>query len=172
MILNYKMIIITLFITCYSIKINELTTSSSSPPQLIYTSSVFIPSKNRIVVFGGEKSSGSFSSSLYYFDLSTSTWGEYDCSSLDPPPGLSQSHLFLTPDSKLLLLFGKTSKGLSSSIFSFDFNSKSWSRANLTGDSIQASVGSSSCSYNFNGNKFFAIFGGITSNGLTDELYM
>ena len=172
MFLNYKMIIITFFISCYSIKIDELTASSSSPPQLTYTSSVFIPSNNRIAVFGGQKSSGSFSSSLYYFDLPTSTWGQYECSSPDPPPGLSQSHLFLASDSKLFLLFGKSAKGLSSSIFSFDLNSKSWSRANLTGDSIQASVGSSHCSYNYNGKNFFAIFGGITLNGLSDELYM
>lgn len=128
---------------------------------------------NRIITFGGfEYNSNTKISSVFTFDLNFLEWGEIKPQSTFIPDGHSSSYLYLRPDRKLLIFFGLTSSGISSEVYSFNLNSRIWKSEDLTGDSILGRDHPAFTFFTYQSINYVAFFGGQTSMGIEDNLYM
>lgn len=163
-----------LFLTgIFSLKVEKVSKFGSPPPPQINPSTSYSAETNQILVFGGETLGNSvYSSSLYLFDLNNSTWEELVPSSSFTPEGLILSRSFMEDQNNLLVFFGRTTKGISSYIYRFDLAKSLWSTVTFFGDQIVSSIRGGHCLFEHNSTKFFAIFGGITSNGKSEDLHL
>lgn len=168
-----KFFLIDLLILVHSLKVEKVSNFGSPPPPQINPSSSYSAESNQIFVFGGENLGNSiYSSSLYLFDLNDSTWEELIPSSSFTPEGLILSRSFIQNQKKLIVFFGRTINDISSEVYSFDLETLIWLTDEFTGDSIKSSVKGGQCLFEFNSTKYFGIFGGITSSGKSEDLYL
>ena len=157
----------------YSIEISSIPDSGTPPFRSIYTTTALDNLSNKIILFGGATENfANLVASLYTFDVSSKTWSVIEPQSLISPPGLYAAYSFLSSNGKFFLLFGNTENGLSSDIYSFDFNHLTWSFERLSGDLLKSSVFGASCTFQYNGKVLFAIFGGMTVHGESEDLYL
>ena len=172
--LNPKIFLILINITClYAIQYAELPSSGVCPSRMTRSSSVFLPKTNQILTFGGRiAQSGEFSSSLYTFSLDSNKWNEIAPKSEIRPPKMYNSKLFIHSSRFLILLFGCSKTFISSTIYKFDLDSHIWSTTLLSGDTLPALEDSSSCLFVHNQIEYFAIFGGLSLEGVQNSLYL
>ena len=157
----------------YSIEIISLPKSGTPPYRSMHNSATFDYISNRIILYGGATENyGNLIAALYVFDVSSKKWSEIESQSLISPPGLYSAYSFLSSNRKFYLLFGNTEKGLSSDIYSFDFDHLAWNFERLSGDLLKSSVFGASCSFKYDGKDWFAIYGGMTVHGESSDLYL
>lgn len=168
-----RLFLLVLLIQVRSIKIEKVMKFGSPPPPQINPSSSYSAKSNQIFLFGGETFGNSlYSSSLFLFDLKNSTWEELIPLSSLTPESLILSRSFVQDQNKLIVFFGKTSKGISSEVYSFDLKTSVWSTEKFTGDSIPSSIRGGNCIFEYNSTQYFGLFGGITMSGKSENLYL
>ena len=156
-----------------SIEISLLPESGTPPFRSIYSTAALDNISNRIILYGGATENfANLISSLHVFDVSSKKWSEIEPQSLIEPPGLYSAYSFLSSNGKFYLLFGNTEKGLSSDIYSFDFDHLTWNYEKFSGDILKGSVLGASCSFQYDGKDWFAIYGGMTVYGESEDLYL
>lgn len=165
-----------LIFICIVIKAFEISTvpiSGSPPAPMIRSKAAFNPDSNEIIIFGGQDSiTLEFKCTLYTFNIESLIWGEIIPESYESPPGLAFSEIFLREDKKLLIFFGIMKYSISGNVYSFNLETKIWALEKLTGDNIEGRVYYASKDYYYNGVRYLAIFGGLTSKGIDDNLFM
>ena len=172
--MQYLIILFAELLFCiYSIEITSLPESGTPPFRAIYSSAAFDKISNKIILYGGATENfGNLIDSLSVFDVSSNKWSLIESQSLISPPGLYSAYSFLSSNGKFYLLFGNTEKGLSSDIYSFDFDHLSWNFEKPSGDILKSSVYGASCSFEHDGTTWLAIYGGVTVHGEFADLYL
>lgn len=171
----FLFIIMLLFICIIveSIEISSIPISGPSPPALIKTKATFNPDTNEIIIFGGQDAATlKFKNTLYTFNVESLVWGEIASQTNESPPGLASAEIFLTIDKKILVFFGTMKNAISSNVYSFTLTTKKWAIETLTGDYIDGRVNYACNDYYYKGIKYLAIFGGLTSDGIDNNLYL
>ena len=151
----------------------ELPSSGVCPSRMTRSSSIFLPKKNQILTFGGRiAESGEFSSSLYIFSLDSNKWDQLAPKSELIPPKMYNPKLFIYSSRFLIVLFGRSKTFISSTIFKFDLDSHVWSTTLLSGETLPPLEDSSTCLFEHNQVEYFAIFGGLSLQGVQNGLYL
>ena len=170
------------FITffCYSLSLNSVTQayitpvlkSSIYPPPSLFSSLAYYQSENRAIFYGGTNiDSNVVYSEFYSFDFETATWSHINVKSSLLPPSLYSSLSFIYK-SKFYLLFGRTKTQNFPGFYSFDLSLGEWNQEYLKGEKIEPVVEPASNTFEFKGKLYFAIHGGVTSDGWNLNLYM
>ena len=137
------------------------------------SSAVYDELENRIITFGGKTMSlDQYYWDLYSYEFDENTWKEILPESYFVLPQLASSALFLRSDRILLVLYGNNHQDLSSEIYSYDLSINVWKTVALNGDYISARTQFTYTSFNYSNNEYIAIYGGITKNGVSDELFL
>lgn len=155
-----------------SILIQPLPLSGTSPPRLIHSSPSSTDPKTLIYFFGGEEENNSHSSSLFSYDINQNYWQEIFSHSSFAPEGLSRCKSFFNSQNKLIVFFGVNEKGISENIYSFDVKLAYWQEASFSGDFIYPLIDSADCVFVYKSKTYFAIYGGVSINGLSSSLYL
>jgi hypothetical protein len=156
-----------------SLEMTLLPSTGTPPTRSILSTTSYNPLKDEIILFGGATENyAELLSSLHIFNLKLSRWSTVIPQSSLVPPGIYSSFSFCSSDGKFFLLFGKTEKGISSDVYSFDFNHLSWEIVKLSGDSFKAAVDGASCHFEYNGKTWFAIYGGVNAFGESQDLIL
>lgn len=156
-----------------SVLLEKMNSLGSIPPRFASSSATYKEDTDQIILFGGiSGESSTFLSSLYYFDLKNSFWGEYVPQTSIRPPGLYTPKVFMGKDNKLIVVHGKTSSYISSDIFSFDFTMMSWEKEKLLGDYLPQTFESAVLEFTHNSIRYYAIYGGLTNEGTDEDLYL
>ncbi|OMJ69068.1 hypothetical protein SteCoe_33304 [Stentor coeruleus] len=145
--------------------------SSLSP--IANCKSAFNPATNEIIIFGGQDTTIlEYLNSFYAFNIETLVWGEIIPQSYENPPGLILGEIFLVDSKKILLFFGKTADTISSEVYSFDLKTNRWAVENLSGYNIEGRMNYAFADYLYNNTRCLAIYGGLTSKGVDNGLFM
>lgn len=156
-----------------AIEYTKIPTTGSPPSRTTAAAAVYDPILNQIITFGGfNYQLNSVSSTLNSFSLETLTWKEITPHSKMIPPGLESTKLYLRPDRKLFVLYGSGTSGINNEIYCFNLITFIWTIQETTGDSIYGRDHFAFTSYEYEGNHFLAIFGGLTQIGLNMDLYL
>lgn len=156
-----------------AIEYSRIPATGNPPSKTTASSAVYDPLYNRVITFGGfNYQLNSISSDLKTFDLQKHVWGEITPHSKLFPPGLESTYLYLRNDRKLFVFFGSGTEGISNEIFCFNLNSSIWTVQETTGDTIEGRDHYAFTSFEYEGNSYAAIFGGLTSLGLEKDLYL
>ncbi|OMJ69456.1 hypothetical protein SteCoe_32816 [Stentor coeruleus] len=165
--------LIFIFFTVKAFEISTVPTSGPPPAPILNNKATFNPDSNQIIVFGGQDATTlKFKNTLHTFSIENLVWGEIIPESYENPPGLGFSEIFLTEDKRLLVFFGSMKNSISGNVYSFDLETKKCALEKLTGDYIEGRVYYSSICYYYNSTKFLAIYGGLTSKGIDNNLYI
>ena len=157
----------------YSIEISSLPESGTPPFRSIYSAAAFDKNSGKIILYGGATENfGNLIDSLSVFDVSSNSWSLIESQSLISPPGLYSAYSFISPNGKFYLIFGNSENGLSSDIYSFDFDHLTWSFENPSGDLLKSSVYGASCTFEHDSKNWLAIYGGVTVHGESGDLYL
>lgn len=162
------------FITSvHSANLIELNTLGTVPDRVVSASACYYKTKNQILLYGGMlEDSLTISNTLYYYDIESKYWSEYIPQSLLRPPGLFTPKMFVGQNNKLYVIHGKTTLSVSADVFSFDFVNQVWKNEELLGDYLPPTFESAYCEYFHNSVQYFAIYGGLSSEGVDGDLYM
>ena len=146
----------------------------STPPERRWRScAVYDEAKNRIITFGGQvKQQDAYSSDLNSYKIGNNIWEEITPQSYFVPPGMVFSELYLRSDRVLLVFYGSTFEDLSSDVYSCDLSTNVWTTVTLYGDYIPSRTLFAHTNFNYSNNEYIAIFGGITKNGVSNELFL
>ena len=155
-----------------SILIQPIPSSGTSSPRMIHSSASSGNPKTLIFFFGGEEENNSLSSSLFSFDITRNYWQEIFSHSSFTPGGLSRCKSFLNSQNKLTVFYGVNEKGISENIYSFDVKLAYWQAASFNGDFIDPLIDSADCVFVFKSKTYFAMYGGVSINGLSSSLYL
>lgn len=156
-----------------SIEILTAPISGPSPPALIRTKAAFNPETNEIIIFGGQDATTlKFKNTLHTFNIESLVWGMITSQTYESPPGLASAEIFLTVDKKILVFFGTMKSAISSNVYSFTLTTKKWAVETLSGDYIDGRVNYACNDYYYKGIRYLAIFGGLTSDGIDNNLYL
>jgi hypothetical protein len=151
----------------------KIPTTGSSPSRTTASAAVYDPIDNIIITFGGfNYQLNAMSSALKTFSLQTLTWGELTPHSNLIPPGLESTQLYLRSDRKLFVFFGSSTAGTSNEIYCFNLKNFIWTIQELTGETIYGRDHFGFTSFEYNGDNYVAIFGGLTHKGLDNTLYL
>ncbi|OMJ92453.1 hypothetical protein SteCoe_4792 [Stentor coeruleus] len=162
-----------LFLIVQGFEIFSIPTEGPSPSPIINCKATFNPNTKEIVIFGGQNAKTlEYLHSLYTFNIETLVWGEIIPQSYENPPGLILGEVFLTDDNKILVFFGKMTNAISSEVYSFNLETKRWVIEKLTGDIIEGRMNYAFADYIYNNIRYLAIFGGLTSNGADNGLFI
>ena len=147
--------------------------STGSPPQAFSDGSlVYDEASNRIISFGGRVlQTNTCISSLYSFSLTNLSWDTIYPESDYKPPGLSDSYTAIHSNA-LYVFFGLKFEGISCDIYKFDLKIFKWEVVTTQGITIPGRFRHSSTSFTYLDSTYVAIFGGLTSNGYDNELYL
>ena len=152
--------------------ISPVKSSSLSPPSSIFSSIAYYEEDSQVLVYGGSNSrTSSVYSLLYSFDVKTQDWNELVPKSSLLPPALYSSISFIYRQ-KYFLLFGITENKLFSDCYSFDLQSREWAIEDLNGIKLEPAFGSASILFEYEGNSYLAIHGGVISSDKSADLYM
>jgi hypothetical protein len=152
---------------------NEIPETGVCPDRMTKTSSVFYTKKNQIITFGGRiASTEKYSSSLYSYSVSSNRWNEIHPRSGIKPPAMYDTKLFIQSSRYLILLFGVNRNEISSEVYKFDLELLVWSTTLLTGDQLYGLDNSATCSFTYNNIDYFAIYGGLSIEGISNSLFM
>ena len=81
--------------------------------------------------------------------------------------------MYLRSDRTIIVLFGLKANGITSDIYSFDLVTYIWKIEYLIGDKILGRNDFGATSFiNAHNKGFIAIFGGITQNGPSNDLFL
>lgn len=156
-----------------AIEYSKIPSTGSPPSRTTAASAVYDPMINRIITFGGfNYQLNSVSSALNSFSLETLTWGEISPHSKVVPPGLESTQLYLRSDRKLFVFYGSGTSGTSNEIYCFNLLTFLWTVQETTGDTVYGRDHFAFTSYEYEGENFVAIFGGLTQFGLDMNLYL
>lgn len=156
-----------------ALKITKIPESGSPPSRLTGSAAVYDSIMNRIITFGGIEYRNNIQvSSVLTFDLGLLIWGEIKTQSTFIPDSRELSNMHLRPDRKLLIFFGITASGISSDVYSFSLETGIWKTEDLTGDAISGRDSPGFTCFTYSGIEYVSFFGGLTINGLDDNLYM
>lgn len=159
--------------TMLSVQFSELPPSGTIPERMISTSSVLLSKSNKILTYGGIKASSSqISSTLYQYSILSNRFDEIIPNSELSPPNLFNSKLFIQSSRYLILLFGSNKNFISSTIYKFDLDLLVWSTILLSGFTLPGLEDAASCLFFHNQIEYFAIFGGLSIEGLQSALYL
>ena len=146
--------------------------SSLSPPSSIFSSIAYYEEASQVLLYGGSNSRiSSVYSSLYSFDVKNQDWNELVPKSSLLPPALYSSISFIYGQ-KYYLLFGVTENRLFTDCYSFDLQSREWNFEEVNGIKLEPTLEPASILYEYEGNSYLAVHGGVTSNGLSADLYL
>jgi hypothetical protein len=163
-----KMLLLTSILSIVvSVHLEKIPKSKTPPRSLLSPAAVFDPSQNRIITIGG------FDALTYDKKPRISSYsltkGEfqpiYKLSSYEPQ-AYEFHQMFLRDDEKILLF------GTNSEVNSFDLKNWAWSREEIKGDKVEDLRAFGFTDILFNNTKFVAIFGGISTFGPKNELFL
>lgn len=160
---------------CSSYQISLIPESGPPPSPRMRVASVYDPSENRIIFFGGEGIEGSndLSSTLYEFSLSTLIWGKIPSKMGLVPPGLYDVFMYLRNSDRKILVFGGISvKGENNAIYSFDLVQELWDIEKTQGDKMAPTIRPSMVQFIHNEVNYIAVYGGSTRKAQTDLFYL
>ena len=163
------------FILCVAqgLDLTKIPSTGNPPNRRFLTSTAVDSEKNRLIIFGGfDIVLESCVSSMITFDLTSNTWGEILPESMIIPLPTMGAAVHIRSDRKFLVLFGETDSGISSGVYTFDLNTNVWNIERLVGDSIMGRSQAAYTSFVFSGKNYLAVFGGITSNGTDNQLFL
>lgn len=165
--------IMCLFTLSATFELSRVPVNGSSPKGLSKPTAVYCNYTDEILIFGGQEiESQQYSSSIFSFNLQTFTWGEVVYGSDFRPPGLIFAQAFMQSYNKMIVMFGTTVNEISSKCFSFDLDAKTWQLEELKGDKVYGRIASAYCEFEYNYVKYLAVYGGVTINGESDELFL
>ncbi|OMJ94932.1 hypothetical protein SteCoe_1792 [Stentor coeruleus] len=156
-----------------SLEITPIPISLSPPTVRRSLSAVYSPTDNSAYFFGGCKfSADTYSNIMWRFDLTLNTWNHLEIqTSLIPEPRYGTS-MGIYKD--LIYVFGgSTHLGPTAELWTYNITSDIWEEIKSLGDKPIALSMSGFHSFKWQGQNFFAIFGGnsMKSSG-TNELYI
>ena len=153
--------------------ITKIPSTGNPPNRRFLTSTVIDKTLNRLISFGGyDTVLQSYVSSLITFDLNTNSWGEIFSESSTTPQNSMETIVHIRSDRKILLLFGENDSGISSGVYTFDLTTYYYQIEFLRGDPILGRTYSASTSFTYLNTSYLAIFGGVTRNGVENDLYL
>ena len=162
-----------LYFIANSTTISSIPSTGIPPSQRFLVSAVYDELENRIITYGGYDDQNGYVSDLYAFYLNSSTWSEIPFESSTIPEGPKSSYMYLRSDRTLLVFFGMKFSGISSDIYGFDLVTYRWKEEFLSGDKITGRNDFGATSFiNDQNATIIAIFGGITYNGPSNELFL
>lgn len=163
-----------LFLVCVLGEYSSRIPSTGTPPNRRFLSSAVLDSEsNELISFGGyDFSDSAFSTQISSFSLTSHTWKEVISESTLSPSPFQGTYSYLRSDRVVLVFFGENSKGIISDVYSFSLITYSWKVETLIGDPIEGRTNFGFASFNYLGIDYVAIFGGLTHNGLTNDLYL
>ena len=153
--------------------ITKIPSTGNPPNRRFLTSTAIDKALNRLISFGGfDTVLQSYVSSLITFDLNTNSWGEIFPESLIIPQSSMATIVYIRSDRKMLLLFGENDSGISSGVYTFDLTTYYYRIEYLLGDPILGRTHSASTSFTYLNASYLALFGGVTRNGVENDLYL
>ncbi|OMJ80570.1 hypothetical protein SteCoe_19167 [Stentor coeruleus] len=162
-----------LFQLVVAIEYSKIPITGTPPSRTTAAAAVYDPVKNRIITFGGfNYQLNSVSSALNSFSLETLTWEEIAPHSKVVPSGLESTKLYLRADRKLFVFYGSGTSGTSNEIYCFDLLTFLWSVQGTTGDTVLGRDHFAFTSYEYKGNNYVAIYGGLTQFSIEMDLYL
>ncbi|OMJ66392.1 hypothetical protein SteCoe_36769 [Stentor coeruleus] len=156
-----------------SLKIVEIPKSGSPPSRLLGSAAIYDSIMNRIITYGGiDYRNNIHVSSVFTFHMNLLTWDEIKPQSSFLPDGREQSNMCLKPDRKLLIFFGVTASGISSDVYSFNLETGIWKTEELIGDAVSGRESPGFACFTYFDIEYTSFFGGLTLNGLDNNLYI
>ena len=173
--INRKLFLIKLLSIILNVSdafIAPVKSSSLSPPSSIFSSIAYYEEGSQVLVYGGSNSQiSSVYSSFYSFNIINQDWNELVPNFSLIPPALYSSISFIYKQ-KYFLLFGITENRLFTDCYSYNMRSGEWNTEVLNGIKFEPTFGSASIFYEYEGNSYLAIHGGVISNSKSSDLYM
>lgn len=156
-----------------SLEIKPIPTSLSPPTVRRSLSAVYYSKDNSAYFFGGCKfSADTYTNIMWRFDLVLNTWNHLEIqTSLIPVPRYGTS---MGVYKDLIYVFGgSTHLGPTAELWSYNITRDIWEEEKPLGDKPIALSMSGFCSFLWEGQYYFAVFGGNSMNSSgTNELYM
>eukprot|EP01122_Echinamoeba_exundans_P001567 TRINITY_DN11597_c0_g1_i1.p1 TRINITY_DN11597_c0_g1~~TRINITY_DN11597_c0_g1_i1.p1 ORF type:complete len:902 (-),score=157.14 TRINITY_DN11597_c0_g1_i1:580-3285(-) len=106
--------------------------SQGKPPSARHSHSAVLFGSS-MYIFGGIGPKGILLNDVYEFDFERFTWHEVAVSGTEAPAG-RWGHTSVIYGQSMFIYAGLTGKGYVDDLWEFHFNSRSWSRVNVTGD--------------------------------------
>ena len=142
--------------------------STSTPPiPLIGSAAVYDKKTNSIITIGGQRYTDSvISSDVHIFNLNTLMWETNSIMSEYKPSMLFYHAMHLREDRKIFAF------GTYSDAFLLNLDGFSWSKIEVKGDNLYDARSCASTSVVLNDTEYLVLFGGLSSSGLINSLFL
>ena len=166
------MILFYLIIPTLSIIFENIPSTGPLPALFDTSGIVYDEITNTLIIFGGKNViESTYTNKLITFSLDSLTWSELYPESFFMPLPISSPITYLRSDRILLSIFGLTDAGYISDLIAYNLSSNSWSLLNYE----KKTLGRTQASYDtfaWNNTEYIIIFGGITINGASHDLFL
>ncbi|CAG9313039.1 unnamed protein product [Blepharisma stoltei] len=168
-----KVLLLCLSTWVFSLEISLIPPTGVPPPNSVLGHMVYDTTNNQLIQFGGMQTGGSYLNDLASFNLSQKRWSLISPYVSTVPDERAAGALFYHQKSQKLLLYGgRTRAGPAGDFWSYDLNENSWEKLDKNGDDPGARGYIVLTTYTRNGSTSFAIFGGLSSTGVDNSLYI
>jgi len=141
--------------------------NSSNLPLARYASrSVYVPSSNSMLIFGGQGSSA-FLNDLWSYSISSNSWTQLN-SSTSPSVRAGHTAIYLSSSNSMLVFGGYTGGGWLNELWSYNISSNSWTQLN---SSTSPSVRSENTAIYLSSSNSMLVFGGYTGASWVNDLW-
>jgi hypothetical protein len=160
----------------HSVLVSMIPHTGTPPSYRVLPGVALSETANQIYIYGGRYIS--HLDDMWRYDLATQTWDEIHFSSSTSPGSRSEAYLIPLESSRKLLLFGGNSKnGPATDLWEFDIDNSSvryiqWKLIDAKGKSPHRAYYRCYCIYEFEGKKYFAVYGGRGESSFDHSLFM
>jgi hypothetical protein len=164
--------------SCKSLSIASIPSTRTPPIQRKQAGVTYDPVSDSVYIYGGFQSADEYFDDMWKFDLKSQTWEEiHSPSPLTPGPRIESRMKVLKDERSILLYGGTTIKGPISDIWLFDIQNfmvrfSQWQPVYYRGFKPLASYNSGFVFYEHDAKEYFAYYGGSSSNGIHNRLFM
>ncbi|CAG9318129.1 unnamed protein product [Blepharisma stoltei] len=167
-ILNYFLII------AYGLEFHTFPITDSPPNPRKGLIMDAIPSHNSMVGFGGYENRESIYSDIWQFNVTSNTWNAlFGTNNYSPDGRYCGGGFYRYKSEEYCIWGGRSSKGVLNDIWCFHLRYFTWREIEINGNTIVNSrykIGYTS--WNETGITMFAVFGGISTDALSRDLFM
>ncbi|CAG9313105.1 unnamed protein product [Blepharisma stoltei] len=147
--------------------------TDAPPDSRISAASTYDYIENRIIIFGGSTDKRLYKNDLWSFNLSSHIWRQLNpVSSILPDPRVGSILLFNKQRNSLILIAGKTTGGSIADVWSFNLEYFEWEKISLNGTKLNPLFDAASDIFEWNGNIYYGIFGGVSEKNSQNSLYL